>query len=165
MQKQIRILDVGLDSNGASTVLGVDVVPTLEGVDIELWQSFATSVSSARRDVPFYPPPGAGLLRYFVLPAPLSEPEPVEWQAIADGFFSSNDIDDCRVEGARHPLMHRTPTSDCVILLEGRVELLLDKGEPIKIEPLEVVRQRATSHAWVNLGPGPALLISLMYGT
>ncbi|RKP53574.1 cupin domain-containing protein [Pararobbsia silviterrae] len=165
MTRQIRIVDLVADTANGPAQRREDLVPMTPGVDIELWQSFVSRAASVRGDVPFHPPSGQSLLRFFVLPAPPAAHEDVDWRVIADAFFRSNDIEACRVDGARHPLMHRTPTSDCVILLEGRVKLVLDEGEPIDIEPFDVVRQRATPHAWVNLGPGPALLISLMHGT
>ncbi|CAM2155837.1 Cupin domain-containing protein [Pararobbsia alpina] len=166
MERHIRIYDVGLNTEAASTVVGAGNVPMIEGADIELWQSFVARAGAGQRGIPFYPPDGESLPRFFVLPAPPAAGDSdVDWDAIAEGFFKGNEIDECRVDGARHPLMHKTPTSDCVILLEGRVGLVLDHGEPLEIRPFDVVRQSGTHHAWINLGPGPALLISLMHGT
>jgi quercetin dioxygenase-like cupin family protein len=50
------------------------------------------------------------------------------------------------------------------MLLSGRAELILDDGPPFELRPFDVVRQRETNHSWVNLGPGPAVFISLMHG-
>ncbi len=124
-------------------------------------QDFAPTPGNGRA-VPFYPPPGGTLLRLFVLPPPdpgLSEAGRAE---IAEAFFAGNGIEHCRVDVTRHPLMHRTPTRDCVVLLQGRAQLLLDTGPPVELEPLDCVVQGATNHAWVNLGPGPAVFVALM---
>jgi hypothetical protein len=165
MQRQIRIIDVASNAPTATAALSEDAVSVTPGLDIELWQSFAAQAASARGAVPFHPPAGQSLLRFFTLPAPPATPDDVDWGAVAEGFFKGNDIEACRVDGGAHPLMHRTPTSDCVILLDGRVDLVLDGGERITLKPFDVVRQRETAHAWVNMGPGPALLIALMHGT
>ena len=40
-------------------------------------------------------------------------------------------------------------------------QLLLDEDE-VKLKPFDVVVQRGTNHAWVNLGEEPALLIAVL---
>jgi hypothetical protein len=164
MERQIRTFDVGLDGNAQSYLVDTTTAVAHAGSDIELWQSFKPHAVPAHRDAPFYPPSGETLFRFFALPPPPPRPEDVNWAEVSAQFFKANEIEACRSDSARHPLMHRTPTSDCVILLEGRVQLILDQGEPIDLHPFDVIRQRSTNHAWVNLGPGPALLVSLMHG-
>jgi quercetin dioxygenase-like cupin family protein len=65
-----------------------------------------------------------------------------------------------RIPG-RHPGMHRTRTIDYVVLLSGEVTLLLDKGE-VDLKPFDVVVQRGTSHAWVNKGKEPGLIVAVL---
>jgi len=66
-----------------------------------------------------------------------------------------------RVDTSKHPAMHKTNTIDYIILLKGDVSLLLDEDE-VKLKPFDVVVQRGTNHAWVNLGEEPALLIAVL---
>lgn len=51
--------------------------------------------------------------------------------------------------GAPHPLMHRTPTLDYGIVLEGELTLVLDRGEST-VRAGDIVIQRGTNHAWAN---------------
>ena len=54
------------------------------------------------------------------------------------------------------PGTHKTHTVDYIILLSGQVSLILDDGA-IEIEPMDVVTQQGTNHAWVNHGDEPAV--------
>jgi quercetin dioxygenase-like cupin family protein len=59
------------------------------------------------------------------------------------------------------PGIHKTYTVDCIILLSGQVSLILDDGA-IEIEPMDVVTQQGTNHAWVNHGDEPAVLAGVL---
>lgn len=50
--------------------------------------------------------------------------------------------------------MHKTKSIDYGIVLEGEIEMQLDGGEATRLKPGDVVVQRGTNHAWVNVGPG-----------
>jgi hypothetical protein len=52
---------------------------------------------------------------------------------------------------SRHPGMHRTRSIDYIIVLDGEIDMLLDKGE-VHLKAGDVVVQRGTNHAWVNRG-------------
>ncbi len=52
-------------------------------------------------------------------------------------------------ESHRHPLMHKTPTIDYIIILSGEIYLVMDEGETL-LKPFDVVIQRGTNHAWSN---------------
>jgi hypothetical protein len=58
--------------------------------------------------------------------------------------------------------MHRTQTIDFVLVLEGRLELVLDEGT-VELGPGDTVIQQATTHAWRVLD-GPVRLATLMLG-
>ena len=58
--------------------------------------------------------------------------------------------------------MHRTPTTDFVHVLEGRVELVLDEGS-VELEAGDVVVQCGNVHAWRVLD-GPVRLATVMVG-
>jgi quercetin dioxygenase-like cupin family protein len=62
---------------------------------------------------------------------------------------------------SRHPTMHRSQTTDYIVLLSGQITLVLDKEER-DLKPFDVVVQRATNHAWVNRGTEDALLMAVL---
>jgi len=53
--------------------------------------------------------------------------------------------------GNRSPL-HRTKSLDYGIVLSGEVDLELDDGRLIHLNPEDIVVQRGTIHAWINRG-------------
>ena len=55
--------------------------------------------------------------------------------------------------GKASPL-HKTNSIDYGIVLEGEIELQLDSGAATRLKPGDVVVQRGTNHAWVNVGEG-----------
>ncbi len=57
--------------------------------------------------------------------------------------------------------MHRSQTLDYIVLLKGRVKLVLDDEDTI-LSPFDVVIQRGTNHAWVNLEDSPATLLGVL---
>ncbi|MNM66532.1 hypothetical protein D3C81_780230 [compost metagenome] len=65
---------------------------------------------------------------------------------------------------AEHPGMHKTPTIDYGVLLEGELWLELDNGEQRLIHPGDVVIQNGTRHAWRNKSPHLAKAIFFMVG-
>jgi len=46
--------------------------------------------------------------------------------------------------------MHRTPSCDVGVVIEGEVELVLDSGETRLLKRGDVAVQRGTNHAWRN---------------
>ncbi|MGF7239476.1 MAG: cupin domain-containing protein [Frankia sp.] len=55
-----------------------------------------------------------------------------------------------------HPGMHRAPTIDYAIVLDGEIHLELDDGQTTRLGRGDVVIQNATRHAWRNLSDSPA---------
>lgn len=49
------------------------------------------------------------------------------------------------------PLMHRTQSLDYGIVLEGEVEMILDKGVTRRMGRGDVAVQRGTNHGWRNM--------------
>jgi uncharacterized cupin superfamily protein len=90
--------------------------------------------------------------------AHLSEAE--KQQAAADWFAAMNGAH-LRPDTAKHPAMHKSTTTDYIILLKGEITLVLDKEERT-LQPLDCVVQRGTNHAWVNRGKEPALLMAVL---
>lgn len=47
-------------------------------------------------------------------------------------------------------IMHRTETIDYIIILSGKIDMELDKGETVTLKQGDVMIQRGTNHAWRN---------------
>ncbi|WP_248800798.1 cupin domain-containing protein [Pseudomonas sp. MWU13-2105] len=65
---------------------------------------------------------------------------------------------------AEAPGMHRTPTIDYVVLIEGELWLELDDGEERLVRSGEVVIQNGTRHAWRNKSDKVAKAAVFMQG-
>ncbi|WP_415264966.1 cupin domain-containing protein [Pseudomonas serbica] len=57
--------------------------------------------------------------------------------------------------------MHKSATTDYIILLQGAITLVLDDDE-VDMKPFDVVIQRGTNHSWVNRGEVDALLMAVL---
>lgn len=109
------------------------------------------------------PPAGGTIFRFFQIPpgdvrgeAPSEETREATRAAFAAmGATSQHD------DTARHAAMHKTQTVDYIMLLKGEVTLILDADER-DLQPLDVVIQRGTNHAWANYGKEPAVLMAVL---
>jgi quercetin dioxygenase-like cupin family protein len=52
--------------------------------------------------------------------------------------------------------MHKTNSVDYGIVLEGKIAMQLDSGERTELKPGDIVVQRGTNHAWINIGTSKA---------
>jgi quercetin dioxygenase-like cupin family protein len=55
------------------------------------------------------------------------------------------------------PAMHRTETIDYVIVMDGEIEMDMDKST-VKLKAGDIVVQRGANHAWANRSGKPARL-------
>jgi len=115
----------------------------------------------ARRPIRLEPPRGGSIFRYFAIEPENPNVSAAEREAAAAAMFKAINAEHCRVDTSRNPGMHTTRTVDYIILLDGEVTLILDRAE-VKLKPFDVVVQRGTNHAWVNHGPGRALLAAVL---
>ncbi len=168
-QREPRRIVTGHDANGRSVVAIDDRGPNRLGNLTELWRTVTTPASNAGdgdstdRKSRLAPPDGGSVFRFFQVP-PQSRSAGTEANEMAQMVrerFAAMDAEDALVDTTRHPAMHKTRTVDYIILLSGRVTLLLDEGE-VELEPLDVVVQRGTNHAWVNHGEETALLAAIL---
>ena len=77
-----------------------------------------------------------------------------EWFAAMNGAHLQPDT-------SVHPAMHKSQTTDYIILLSGEITLVLEREERT-LKPFDCVIQRGTNHAWVNRGKEPALLMAVL---
>jgi len=129
----------------------------------DLWAMFdggpdLDTPDGADRPVVLSPARGGNIFRFFQLP-PASASATTQ-EAAAEIFEKMGGAHE-RVADSRDPSMHLTQTIDYIVLLKGRVKLILDEEETI-LNPLDVVIQRQTNHAWINLDEEPALMMAVL---
>lgn len=169
MLKQVRRIVTANDANGKSGVLFDEIADHTITVLTELWQTPAgkhdhnSPEDLARRSDCIEPPPGGTIFRFFQI-APESQSAHLsrdERQKAAHEWFAAMGSAHLQPDTSRHETMHRSPTTDYIVLLSGQITLVLDKEER-DLKPFDVVIQRGTNHAWVNRGTEDALLMSVL---
>jgi hypothetical protein len=106
------------------------------------------------------PASGNVKVRWFMInPPPPGAPREA-LNAAARARFASFDAEDHLTDQSKHPAMHKTESIDVICLLQGDVDLILDKSVT-RIKPGQIVIQRGTSHGWQAHG-GPALLLAVL---
>jgi quercetin dioxygenase-like cupin family protein len=116
----------------------------------------------AEADLKLEPDPGSVKVRWFSVAPEDASKSADELDAAAAFAFNAVGAAHCRVDTARHPMMHKTASLDVIVLVKGEVDLLLDDGEATALKPGDVVIQRATNHGWVNRGEETALLVAIL---
>ena len=163
MGSTFRRIVTGTNAEGRSVVVeDTDVVETGQAGNFDFWMT--GTGGSAGAAVPFFPPEGGTIFRVFRIPPQSPAMSAADIAAMADGFFAELGDPACRVDTTRHPLMHRTPTTDYIMLLSGSAALLLDEGEPVPLAPFNAVVQRGTNHMWLNTGREDAVFLAVMVG-
>ncbi len=168
MTLSFRRVVTGRAADGRSVVT-TDGRVTLSSIGLaDFWQTAEIPVPLATTGeidpaVPRLEPPARGtLFRCFAIPPE----EPGLGRDEADRrmaeTFARMGGSHCRVDTARHPMMHKTRTIDYVMVLTGGVSLLLDHGDELPLAPFDVVVQRGTNHSWINRGREPALLMAVL---
>jgi hypothetical protein len=158
------------DPNGKSEVL-IDGPATNELATVltEMWvtdgrpHNHTDRVDHAAKSKSLEPPAGGTVFRFFRLrPASVfAEMTEEQREQRAAEIFASMNASHTRRDVRKGPSMHRTNTTDYVVLLSGKVRLVLDKEER-DLEPFDVVVQRGTNHAWVNTGSEEALMMGVL---
>jgi mannose-6-phosphate isomerase-like protein (cupin superfamily) len=65
--------------------------------------------------------------------------------------------------GVEDPGMHRTQTTDVAYIVDGTIELVLEK-ETMMLGPGDFVVLRGDLHGWRNASDKPCLIVSAMFG-
>ena len=169
MLHPVRRIVTTNDANGRSTVLIDGQAGKTIGVLTELWITEGTPASNAgnadnaERSDQLEPPRHGTLFRYFQI-APESQTAHLpleERHRLAREWFAEMRGSHLQPDTSRHPAMHKSKTTDYIILLKGQITLILDEME-VDLKPLDVVVQRGTNHAWVNRGTEDALLMAVL---
>jgi hypothetical protein len=169
MIRPIRRIITGNDEHGKSYGLSDGPAENVIGGLTEIWmtgsdlpdQSSPEDLGLQSRQL-YRGKPGT-VFRYFQIP-PASKTahlSAAEQQKLWSELFHSMDAGDAQPDTTRDPGMHKTPSTDYIILLSGTITLVLDKTEH-DLEPFDAVVQRGTNHAWVNRGTEDALLMAVL---
>lgn len=169
MLEKIRRIVTTNDEDGRSCVWMDGYAENTITVLTEMWMTEAGPVNHTdmtdhgARSKSLEPPRGGTVFRFFQI-APESSMSHLtaeeKRQADADWFASMN-ASHLQPDTSRHSAMHRSQTTDYIILLSGQITLVLDKDER-DLKPFDVVIQRGTNHAWVNRGTEDALLMAVL---
>ncbi len=176
MLRPVRRIVTGHDSEGKSIVIHDGPSPHLlenpaqrgRGLT-DLWRTNASPADNradgdaADTQITLSPPSQGSVFRFFqIRPAAWDAGIPAAERAKRDAAnFADMGASGAHDSTSAQPGMHKTDTVDYIILLSGRVSLILDHGE-VEMEPMDVVVQRGTNHAWVNHGDEPAVLAGVL---
>jgi mannose-6-phosphate isomerase-like protein (cupin superfamily) len=169
-----RLVMTGHDARGVSRVasdrmIGGSPGPSLPGSEIgEIWGADEPLAFPDTGTMPgcagFFPPLHGARLVEICLPAEAVDYVPGSKQGHArheagDGPAQAGAAlaDDSR------PGMHRTRTTDIIIVMEGRLDCQLDE-ETVHLKAGDVFIQNGTIHAWFNPYPEPCRYMAVILG-
>ena len=129
----------------------------------DLWETKGPSADNrgtddaTSRPVRLEPPDGGTILRI------VEFPPDKDWRGKGDvsGAFSSIGAGHAPVAGHGDPMMHITSTVDYIIVLEGEIYAVMDKGETL-LKQGDVLIQRGTNHSWNNRSDRPCVIAAVL---
>lgn len=167
---RVRRVVTATDDNGKSYFLSDGVAQNykemtgMNGLYLtDLWEtagpraSNAGSEDAASRPVHLEPPDGGTILRI------VEFPPDKDWRDKGDvsGAFSSIAAGHAPVAGHDDPMMHITSTVDYILVLEGEIVAVMDKGEKL-LKKGDVLIQRGTNHSWHNRSDRPCIVAAIL---
>lgn len=163
-QKTFRRVVTGHDVDGKAIVIS-DAIPVntyLVGgpggpTFFEIWHTLETPAlihpqpdDTAEQNLILPPPANGTRIRVIEFPPEGEEIRKLSGTEAAEKFKAMGDEKaSTSLEGAPHPLMHRTKTIDYGIVLEGTITMILDRGE-VTVNAGDIIIQNGTNHAWAN---------------
>lgn len=173
MNNSIRRIVTGIGADGESRILLDGSSPSEITVALRpgyrvtnLWcTSRETTVDDADNIAAYQgvlPPEGGSIFRIIDVPPEPTDPE--QRRIAAEATFHRIFPDAHRPSGVgkeSHPGMHRTPTIDYAIVLEGEMTAILEHEETVMCTG-DVLIQRATQHAWANRSGKPARIAFIL---
>ncbi len=168
MAESHRLIVTGTNKAGKSVVVE-EAHTTMTGPgNFDFWQTnpgqSPHDLGFGRAPLKFFPGPGGSMFRLFTIPPADPNMTRTEVAKMQEWFFKEVGDPDARGDTSRHPMMHKTPTVDYIVLLSGEISLILDEGDPVELKPFDAVVQRGVGHSWHNTGREPALLVAVMVG-
>jgi len=169
MLTEIRRIVTTNDPDGKSRVLSDGAATNVMTVLTEIWLTedgpvnHMDRIDHGARSDQLDPPKGGTVFRYFEI-APESESAHLsdeEKRTANKAWFAAMKGAHLQPDTSIHPAMHKSNSTDYIVLLRGEITLILEKEERT-LKPFDCVIQRGTNHAWVNRGSKPALLIAVL---
>ncbi len=157
--QRVRRVVTGHDCDGRAVVVMDGIAPntkvreaggfvhTLMWITDETPADISGRADRADRIIGVAPPPSGSILRIVDFPPVTGEIDRIDHAALIKAMGADHGGHDGRPP--RHPFMHRTRSVDYAIVLDGAIDMLLDKAE-VCLMAGDVVVQRGTNHAWVN---------------
>ncbi|MDH1576273.1 cupin domain-containing protein [Pseudomonas sp. GD03746] len=157
------------NSNGRSTVLSDGPATHCIGGLTELWTTgkaphdHSSTTDHGELSNSLEPPASGTVFRFFQIPPEADTAHlSLEEKAKAWGdLFARMNAAHVQPDTTRDPGMHKSSTTDYIILLQGSITLVLDEAE-VEMKPFDVVIQLGTNHSWVNRGDVDALLMAVL---
>lgn len=173
MLRPIRRVVLGADVDGYSIILSDDAAsnamesPFLPGSGVTaIWTANQAPASNRDEDLPFpitgFPKHGSGgaaLMFIHVPPESSLDRLTPEARAAATTPVARTFPEAMEIDISKSHQMHATDTLDYVVVLEGEITVLVDRGE-VTLKRFDTLIQRGVNHGWVNRGSAPALVMS-----
>ena len=172
MPRNIRRVITGHDEDGKAVVMidetmtpDMEHVLTPEGQPnvrlTDIWlsgnvpDSNAGNTDTVDDKVNLEPPAGGAVFRMLELP-----PDSQRNYDSMKKYFEQMGAGD-RLDGHKHPGMHKTQSVDYLIVISGEIWLILDEEE-VCLKAGDSCVQRGTLHAWSNRTEEPCLLAAIL---
>jgi mannose-6-phosphate isomerase-like protein (cupin superfamily) len=134
------------------------LVSTLLWLTDESPADVSRALDAAQREIGVAPPPAGSIFRVVDFP-------PTQGEISSHAVLKEMGLDgEQGAPASRHPLMHRTPSIDYAVVLEGEIDMLLDDSE-VHLQAGDVLVQQGTNHAWVNRGIQPCRIAFVLIGS
>ena len=165
----VRRVVTGHDAQGRSVIAMDDMAPVAFAYakspdfgSLECWRTTEMPVDNARPGDACVPPFGATLPHNGstcrIVQFPPDSTYRDQWARDGGMHGVTGSGHDGKV---RRTSMHRTPTLDYVIVLEGEIHAVMEAGET-KLVKGDVLVQRGTDHAWSNRSDRNCILAVVM---
>ena len=163
---RVRRVLTGHDADGSSTIIADGFAPNVKemasmpGLALtDLWETTGAPADNdghadaAARPVHLEPPRNGTLFRI------VEFPPDAQWRDRADAreAFDSIAAGHAPDKTSADPMMHKTNTVDYIVVLQGEIYAILEKGE-VHLKPGDVFVQRGTNHSWSVRGNEPCIV-------
>jgi mannose-6-phosphate isomerase-like protein (cupin superfamily) len=167
---RVRRVLTGHDDQGRSTFIADGPAPNVKEMSAmpglaltDLWETKGAPASNAGegdaadRPVHLEPPKNGTILRIVEFPPDSA------WRNRTDGKvgFKSIGAGHAQDKASADPMMHKTSTVDYIIVLQGEIHAIMDKGET-KLKAGDVLIQRGTNHSWSVRGRKPCIIAAVL---
>ena len=172
MARRFRRVVTGHDRSGKSIFIADGPAPnvlemaSMPGVALtDLWRTASSPASNASNKdaatgkIKLEPPADGTILRIVEFP-----PDRM-WRKSADAkkAFASIGAHGAPDHGSDDAMMHATASVDYIIVLEGEIHAVLDKGETL-LKRGDILIQRGTNHSWSVRGNKPCIVAAVLVG-